>query len=140
LDYPNHLYSQQGNLACNEITPWVNTPFTLTQTNTATLLSGWVNTGNVINSNTSDFASATILISGTVTLKVSDATNNYSAGNFAGFLVESGILNTGVFDGISINTYLDGALQETYDAIDLVTLDLNLFGDPFIVGLLPHQL
>ena len=130
----HNVFSQQSNLACNDITPWVNTSFTLTETNTATPLSGWVNTGNVINSNTSDFATATILVSGSVSLKVSDAANDYDAGNFAGFLVESGLLNTGVFDGISINTYLGGVLQETYDAIDLITLDLNLFGDPFIVG------
>jgi hypothetical protein len=128
------LFSQQSNLSCNEITPWVNTPFALTESNTATALSGWVNTGNVINSNLSDFATATILVSGTVTLKVSDATNDYDAGNFAGFLIQSGLLNAGIFDGISINTYLDGTLQETYNAIDLVTLDLSLFGSPFEVG------
>jgi hypothetical protein len=130
----NNLFSQQSNLTCNDITPWVNSTFAVTETNTTNGLSSWANTANVINSNLTDFASATIVVSGTVTLKVSDAVNDYSAGNFAGFLIESGLLNAGVFDGISISTYLGGILQETYDAIDLVTLDLSLFEDPFIVG------
>jgi trimeric autotransporter adhesin len=147
-------FAQQANVGvCNPATPtpWVNggsPSFTVTQTSSATPLLGTWDTGifpfntntagRAIDNNLTNFATGTITGIGDVTMRVTDATNTYDIGNFAGFKV-----NTASFAAIGANltikTYNNGTLQESkgiplqggdfnagfittkqYDAIELV--------------------
>ena len=63
--------------------------------------------GNAINSNLTDYATGTITGIGEVSMTVSDATNTYAIGNFAGFKV-----NTPSFLAVGAYLYI-----ETYNNI-----------------------
>jgi trimeric autotransporter adhesin len=147
-------FAQQANVgACNPATstPWVNssTPaFTLTQTNSTTGVGSWTpflgsNTAPLaINSSLTDFATGSITLGGSVTIRVSDATNTYNAGNFAGFKISVGSLavstltiktfnnnvaaeakvipvQSGIFDAGFITTAPYDAIELTYDLVGL---------------------
>ena len=142
---PLFLWGQQSSIPCNTKTPWVPPTFTLAEEHTSTDLSCWEGDGgllcsgpnvpaNVVNTSLSDFARGVIAVSGDLTLSVTDNTNVYSAGDFAGFLISSGLLSAGLFGSITINTYLDNSPQETYQAIDLITLNSNVLTNPIEVG------
>lgn len=85
------LSAQQANLTPNQRTPWVDGTFAVTHDASDTGLSFWTNPGNVEDSDLNDVAVGTLFVSGSVTMNVSD--NNpltiYSAGNFAGFRIQS---------------------------------------------------
>jgi hypothetical protein len=88
----------------------------------------------VINSNTSDFATGYITGVGSLTLSVKDNTNDYTAGDYAGFVISSGLFSLGLFQSIQIKTYLNGTLKETYQAVDLVGLSSGFLSGPIHIG------
>jgi trimeric autotransporter adhesin len=147
-------FAQQANIGvCNPATPtpWVNggsPSFTVTQTTSSTPLLGTWDTGifpfntntagRAIDSDLSNFATGTITGIGDVTMRVTDATNTYDIGNFAGFKVNTASF-AAVGANLTIKTYNNGTLQESkgiplqggdfnagfittkqYDAIELV--------------------
>ncbi len=125
--------AQQSNLSCSQTAvPLVNglTPsFTVTQSSGTTGSGIWLNTANVVDNNLTNFASGTFtLTSGMLTLAVTDAANDYAAGNFAGFVVESSALSLNVLGSLTINTYLNGTLQETKSAGALLALASGITG------------
>ena len=145
--------AQQANVgACNPAiyTPWVNSSspaFTVTNqtTGTTALLGSW-STGIipfatntvpfVIDNNLGNVGKGSVTGIGNATMRVTDATNTYSIGNFAGFKL-NGNISLGM--QLTIKTYDNGTLQEsqqvpiqtgdfyagfittkTYDAIEMV--------------------
>lgn len=86
------------------------------------------NPQNVISANTTDYA--TINLTGTAIsgagISVVDAMNVYPAGTYAGFTVQ----NVGAFtelqllSGLTVETYLDGVLQESGTAANLISLEV----------------
>lgn len=74
------------------------------------------NTGNVVNSTPTDYATLSIplAIAGTTTLEVS-GTAAFPAGRKAGFILANGnsLLNAALVGGIKIQTLLNGVVQET---------------------------
>src|SRR5690606_12298025 len=58
---------------------------------------------------------------------------------FAGFVISSGLINLGAFDGIVIRTKLDGDIQESWSAIDLIGLESSLFSGPYTLGFVTTQ-
>src|SRR5688500_13035186 len=139
----NPARGQQSNLDCNTPTLWILPDFPVTETHTSSGLSCWEgdpgcpgddDPANVINSSTSDYATGIIAVSGSLTLRVSDAINDYDAGNFAGFRVASGLLELGVFTSITISTYLDNTLQQQVSSGSLLVLGVDLGTDQFDLG------
>lgn len=142
--------AQQSNLTCSQTNvPFVNgrTPsFTVTQSpsteggivvaGSITIPNSWSGAPNVIDNNvTTNAAQATIVGSGSVTLRVSDATNDYNAGNFAGFVVSTGgVLNLNVLGSITLRTYLNNAVQETKSGSSLIGLGSSLVSGASEVG------
>ncbi|MEP6646544.1 MAG: Ig-like domain-containing protein [Saprospiraceae bacterium] len=124
---------------CNAKTPLVLNLFPVSETHSASGLSFWVNTGNVVNSNTSDFATGNILVTGSLSLTVSDATNTYPAGYFAGFVISSGLLSAGIFNSITITTYLGASMQESHPAVDLIGLSSAFLNGPVEVGFVTNS-
>lgn len=95
---------------------------------------------NLIDVDQSNFASLTTAIGlgVTHTLTVSDNTVDefYSAGGFAGFLIENNsVLQLDLLDAIVIRTYLDGIEQESESSNSLTAINSALLvGDQFYVG------
>ncbi|MEO6133317.1 MAG: hypothetical protein ABIQ02_15865, partial [Saprospiraceae bacterium] len=133
---PFYLTGQQSSLVCNTTTPWIDGTFAVTQTNSSTGLSFWTNPENVENSNTTDFAVGHILATGSVTLRVSDNTssNIYSAGNFAGFRVSSAAFSAGVFNSVTISTFLNGTLRESQASGSLIGLSAGFLAAQIDLG------
>ena len=131
--------AQQSNLACSQANvPLVNglTPsFTVTQSTSATGSGGWVNAASVIDSNLTNAAAGGFLAtSGSITIAVADATNDYAAGNFAGFVVASSALSLNALGSLSVKTYLNGTLQETKSAGALLGISSSLVSGAYEVG------
>ncbi|WP_413533986.1 hypothetical protein [Empedobacter brevis] len=108
-------------------------PAIIQQTNTGTgglSIGSLSNSGNVVNSDTEDYASLNITASlaGTATLSVATTGQQFDAGNFAGFEISNtNLLNVNLLGGISIRTYLKGVEQETSTQSNLL-LNLKALG------------
>ncbi|AZJ32656.1 conserved repeat domain-containing protein/gliding motility-associated C-terminal domain-containing protein [Tenacibaculum mesophilum] len=109
-------------LACNTATQLTkpNFPVRAVEEHTGTgglLTLGSVNnTNNAIDSDTSNYASIDLLagVAGTATIAYKNEITDYTANTFAGFDIENTtLLNTQLFDAITISTYLDGTLVES---------------------------
>ncbi len=138
-----HLFGQQSSLPCNGFEPWVPATYTVSESHSTTGLGCWEGNilcpggnvpANVVNANTSDFATGYITGVGSLTLSVKDNTNDYSAGNYAGFVVSSGLFSLGLFSSITITTYLDNVMQEDYQAVDLIGLSSAFLSGPIHIG------
>ena len=128
--------AQQSTLPCNATasTPFENSAFSgLTQTNASTGLSNWDNPGRVVDGDLSNFAQATIRVTGSTSLTVSD-NDTYDAGNFAGFLIRSNFINVSALGSITVRTYLGTTLQETSSSASLVGINSSLVSGAFEVG------
>ena len=134
---------QQSNLTCNVPTPWVPPAFTVSESHQTTGLACWEGNvlcpgddipANVVNANLSDFATGNITGIGSLMLRVTDATNNYSSGNFAGFRISSSLLNLGLFGSITISTFLDNNPVESVSSTNLLTIGLDLLNDQYDIG------
>jgi len=116
---------QIGNAPCNTQSPWINGTYTnLTASGSATgflCLGGVSNTANLIDNNTSNFASVNLTglsCNGTVVVKDNDAADTYPAGTFAGFEVSAdGLLSASIAATVTITTYNNGTLADTYNAV-----------------------
>lgn len=147
LFFSTRSFAQQANAPCNaeQPTPWTNGTFNglvVTQ-NTTGLCTGLLgcgidNPGNLVDAtltNTTDVKFGTSV--GTVhTLRVTDtsAADIYSAGSFAGFLVENSGLNIGALTNIRVITYLNGTGRDTSSANSLVALTL-LGANRYYIGI-----
>jgi hypothetical protein len=119
---PPAALAQQANLgACNtnSMVPFVNgsTPaFSVTQTNSTGGAGSWTplfgsNTSPLaIDNNLTNSAQLNITLGGSGKLRVGDATNTYSAGNFAGFRISVGSLAVAT---LTIRTFNNGVQQES---------------------------
>ncbi|MEZ4684353.1 MAG: cadherin domain-containing protein, partial [Caldilineaceae bacterium] len=128
-------------LACNANTGtnWVLPDYFVEINSAATGISGICilgcsvsNGANVTDNNVSNFATVQLGIgvaaNGTIAVRNS-TTISYPAGTFAGFVVQDGaggLLSVDLLGGLTVQTYLDGALQESASAGSL--LNLALFG------------
>ena len=139
--------AQQSKLPQNptESTPWVNGTtlgFTVTQTNTSPGVSTWnlpLSTTNTapraIDNNLNQPAEGTVVVSGSVSLKVADA-NTYDAGNFVGFLVRNtSVVGANLLGSVTIKTYLDDAPQETSTSASLLGLSTSLVSGATELGI-----
>lgn len=94
---------------------------------------------NVVDSNTDNFASITSILGvggGTASISVRTLGDPLPGGTFAGFDVSTGeILSLGLLNEVTINTYLEGDVQETSsgDAL-LITAGLLSTSDRFTIG------
>lgn|GEM_PF-4149710 len=140
-----NLYSQQTSLPCNTITPWVPDTFDVDVAFSSDLLSCWggdplclvtgaFDPGNVVDADLNNYATGEILLGGALTLSVTDPVNTYDAGNFAGFVISTGLLDANIFSSITVRTFLNNVLQETHLGFDLIGLHSGLFTGPYTVG------
>ncbi|HEY3385149.1 MAG TPA: Ig-like domain-containing protein, partial [Saprospiraceae bacterium] len=140
-----NLYSQQTSLPCNTVTPWVPDTFDVDVDFSSDLLSCWggdplclvtgaFDPGNVVDTDLNNFATGEILLGGSLTLSVTDPVNTYDAGNFAGFVISTGLLDANLFSSITVRTYNNNVLQETHPGFDLIGLNSGLFTGPYTVG------
>jgi Cadherin domain len=89
------------------------------------------NSENVISASTSDFASIVLLagVAGTGSIAVKDQITTYPAGTFAGFNISNpSLINANLLSGLSVETYLNGVLQETSSVGTLVSVSSSLTG------------
>ncbi|HEX7757518.1 MAG TPA: hypothetical protein VF421_19370 [Niabella sp.] len=138
-------YAQQSVLTCSTTpVPMVNSGGTFTTTFTATPgntgLSGWLGTGpKAIDNNLSDPAVGTIAVTGSLTLTVTDNTNTYNAGNYAGFLIGSGLLNLSALGSLTVTTLNNGVVQETIPGSSLLAASSSLISGAIEVGLYTNK-
>ena len=119
--------------------PWIPPTYDVTEEHWDVPQSFWQNGGhipeNVVNEDTTDYARAHIKATGSATLRVTDEDTVYSAGFFVGFLVKSRAFRDTIFDGVTITTYLDGVMQESYSGdhlwVEYVPFYVN---DPICIG------
>ncbi len=126
LGIHNVVYSQESAVPCNTVSPWISSVYpglsAEVNDNVPSLLplclGGVVGIGNLVNDNLNDFV--TIEITGigcNATIGVSDASNVYPAGTWAGFNIgTAGLLDVSVASSVVITTWNNGVLQETYNA------------------------
>ncbi|MEO5582008.1 MAG: Ig-like domain-containing protein, partial [Saprospiraceae bacterium] len=87
------------------------------------------NEANLVNTSLGDFASVSITgIGCDGELSVVDSNDTYAAGTYAGFRIGSaGLLQASIGATVTIRTYNNGVLQETYNAVTpLVGVDSSL--------------
>lgn len=135
-----HISAQQSLVSCNKKTPWINTPFTVSESHSDSLQSFWQNGASspaaLIDASLSNYARAHIKSTGWVKVKVAD-TNPlviYNAGDYAGFLIESKAFHGGHFSSVTIHTYLNETLRETYTGQDMIGLGASFLSGPVAVG------
>lgn len=121
--------------------PWIPPTYSVSERHWDVPSSFWQNGGhvpaNTVNEDTTDYARAHIKASGSATLRVSDDTEGaiYPAGEFVGYVVKSRAFRDTIFDGVTITTYLDGVLQESYSGDDLwVEYVPQYVNDPICIG------
>ncbi|MDD7888158.1 gliding motility-associated C-terminal domain-containing protein [Flavivirga sp. 57AJ16] len=130
--------------------PITNSDYTdLTATSTTTGICvigcGIQDAANLVDSNHTNFASATTLlgVGVTHTLRVTDNTLDeyYSSGNYAGFLIEnSSVVQNDLLDAIVVRTYLDGVEQESNSSTSLLAVNSTLLGsNSYYVGFYTTQ-
>jgi hypothetical protein len=147
LSFSPKVFAQQGSLPCNQVTPWIPNTFN-------SLAVDWDSPGGacwdgdgilciipgshapsmVIDTDINTFATGEIVVGGSLILSVTDNANTYNAGNFVGFVVSSGLLNLEALSSITLRTYNNNVLQQTFQAFDLIGLDSDLFSGQFTVG------
>ena len=120
----SQIMGQVANASCNQKSPWINGTFTnLTASGSTTgiCLGSATGAANLIDSNLSNFASLNLNglgCIGTYIVKDNDVADIYPAGTFAGFEVSAtGLLNTSIAATVTIRTYSNGSLVETYNAV-----------------------
>jgi large repetitive protein len=131
-----------GNIGCNSSYILSNPNFPVFIEGTKTGINGVacggcsvVGVNNVITSNTSDYARINLMAgaleSGSISVR--DEMMVFPVGTAAGFIIRdpNNFLQANLFNALTISTYLNGVLQQTKTAADLLTLDailINLGG------------
>ncbi|GGG54224.1 DUF7507 domain-containing protein [Bizionia arctica] len=123
-------------LECNTPTSLIKPTFPVRIVNEHTGTGGLLtvgsvnNTSRVIDSNPGNYATIDLLtgIAATASLAVKDQLAEYPAMTYAGFDIENAtLLNTQLFDAITISTYLDGTLVESKTGVtELLPVDSGL--------------
>lgn len=145
------LFSQQSNLTCNTVTPWTPNTFAVNVDFSSSALSCWDgdplcvipgshSPANVVDNDLNNFATGEILLGGSLTLSVTDPVNDYNAGNFVGFVISSGLLDFNLFSSITLRTYLNGTLKQTFQGFDLIGLNSGLFASPYTIGFVTNTI
>ena len=132
-------YAADSDLTPGTMTPWVQPTFQVSASSSRYpnfLCTGLTcptvsNSGNVVDSNTSNFATITfplISVFSSAQIRVTESDDTYSAGTYTGFTLakNSGLLSVSFFNNVSIRTYLDGVLQESKSGSSL--LDVGILG------------
>jgi uncharacterized repeat protein (TIGR01451 family) len=105
---------------------------------TSLLGCGITNESRLINTSLTDFATASfgISVGTTHSLRVTDSNTTYAAGTLAGFKIapSGGLLSLDLLNGITIKTYNDGALKETFSGASLLGLSVLSSSTDYIVG------
>ena len=121
--------------------PWIPPMFSVDEMHSEVPQSFWQNGGhipaNVVDEDTTNYARAHIKATGSATLKVSDtdSANIYPAGEFVGFYVKSRAFRDGNFDGVTITTYLNGVMMESYSGVHLMIDSVPQYvNDPIHIG------
>ncbi|MDQ6479000.1 Ig-like domain-containing protein [Dyadobacter sp. LHD-138] len=113
-------YTAGPALVCNAPTAlnYPAFPAVVNNTNTGTTGLGTLTTPeNAVDATTTNSAGLSVIGIGSSFLSVKDQVTNYPAKTFAGFDIENTtVLNLGVFNNLTLTTYLDGAVQETKTA------------------------
>lgn len=118
--------------------PMIPSLFSVTETHSDVPQSFWQNGGhipeNTVDEDSTNYARAHIKATGSATLRIS-ADTIMTAETFAGFYVKSRAFRDADFSGITINTYLNGVLQESYAGDDLWVEYIPFFvNDPICIG------
>ncbi len=105
-------------------------PSLVVRSSTVPILGGdhFDNIANVTNANTTDAATRTLtaLDLTPVWLEVENtASEVFPAGSYAGFVVNESVLQLGLLSGTSIETYLDGSLQETATSTSILNSGIS---------------
>lgn len=116
------LKSQVDSIPC--LIPWIPETYNVEETHTEEGESFWQNGGlvpaNVVNESETDYARAHIKIPGSASIRVSAGDDViHDGGVFAGFKVKSNTFPGSEYEAVTVSTYLDGILQETYTGADL---------------------
>jgi hypothetical protein len=135
-----------GALSCNN-TYWLNNPdFPVFVDNAHTGISGAAcvactvtDTKNVLDDIDSTYATIELLAGAASagSIAVQDALSDYPSGSAAGFAIRdmNNILQVNLFNALTVSTYLDGVLQESASANNLLEVQLlNLLVDTTING------
>lgn len=89
---------------------------------------------NVTNSNLTDYATLTIVGTGSGSLTVQDDVA-YGKHTFAGFVIESGLINLGVLSSVTVSTVnISGAVIESKSSSSLLSLGSSVADDAIEVG------
>jgi hypothetical protein len=116
-----HL-SAQDSILCK--VPWIPSFFAVTEVHSDVPQSFWLNnsTDNVIDADSNNFAKAVIKNTGSATIRVSDADSMavYNEATYVGYYIRSKVFTDGIFDGVTITTYLNGVLEETFSGDELL--------------------
>lgn len=114
--------------------PWVPPDYPLMEDHWQEGTSSWDDASyipeNVIDSDSFNFARAHIKDSGSATLRIQeeDSTIVYSGGSYIGFYVRSEAFAEEDYSGVTISTFLNGTVQESFT-------DLELAVDTFLAGI-----
>lgn len=142
-----YLLEGIDNLVDNTPTPWIEPTFVVTPTSTrspnGTLFlpcTGLTcpiidNLDQTTDDDLDNYASIRfplLSILGEASIRISETDEDYPAGIFTGFAIEKtgGLLDLGLFDNLTIRTYLDGVLQETQGGTNLLDITLLGAGNP----------
>ncbi|WP_020558403.1 Ig-like domain-containing protein [Thiofilum flexile] len=142
----------QAALTSNVTTPWVQSTYNVTASSarspnilcTPLTCPTISNLTNVTDANLTNYASIDFPVLGVLAyaeIGVKEASISYPAGTFAGFRIEKvgGLLDAGLFDNITVTTYLGGVARQTVSGSSLVDASLlGLIGSgssgPFNIG------
>ncbi|MCC5942508.1 MAG: T9SS type A sorting domain-containing protein [Balneolaceae bacterium] len=130
------VYAQSSATPPNVYSPLIldTYPGVTVTTASTPLLTSFSDANNVIN-DVDDFATYSYAVTGTGSLRVTDSNataDPHPGGSYAGFVVDNTILDIEIIGSTTVTTYLDGDVQESVDATDLLTL--GLLGDRAKVG------
>lgn len=124
--------------------PWIPTAYDVSETHSHVPQSFWQNSGqvpqNVVDTDTTNYARAHIKATGSATLRVSHTDSIYSSNMFVGFYVKSRAFRDSVFSGVTISTYLNGVLQESFTGDELLINEIPKgVNEPIRIGFITTQ-
>ena len=139
-----------GNIPCNtpDVMPFTSAVFDNLNVTTSTsglcvLGCGISNSSRLIDNNLTNFATASTSIGVGVThnLRVTDGNTTYPAGTFAGYRIapNGGLLSADLLNSVTIRTFLNGAIKETFSGSSLVNVSLLGNAGSYVIGFNTNQ-
>jgi hypothetical protein len=123
LQFWSLLLISQDSIPC--LMPWIPPLYAVSETHWDVPNSFWQNGGfvpeNLVNEDTTDYGRAHVMLTGSASVRVfaDDSTATFDEGTYAGFFIKSPVFRDSLFDGVTISTYLNGVLEETFTGNDL---------------------